>query len=285
MHTSLRRIALLSLVPWLFTACGPEDSGGQPLNVSITFKPMVGSQAFACGQTFTGLGTTATSYEPKDFRLYIHNVRLVSTQGMEVAVTLTDDGTWQKDGVALLDFENKTGLCSNGTDATNGRIVGTVPGGQYSGLRVTLGVPFEKNHQDASTASAPLNVSTLFWNWNGGYKFMRLDGRTTGQPNGYNLHLGSTGCQMAGPNQVTSCQQSNRVEAMLTDFELGKSQVVVDIAALFAGSNLDFNQAQSSPGCMSTPDDADCAPIFQRLGLAFGDTHAHPGQQSLFRVK
>jgi hypothetical protein len=114
---------------------------------------------------------------------------------------------------------------------------------------------------------------------------MRLDGRTTGQPMGYNLHLGSTGCQTSGPNQVTSCQQSNRVEAMLTGLELGKSQVVVDVAALFAGSNLDANQAQSSPGCMSAPDDADCAPIFHRLGLAFGDMHGQPGQQSLFRVE
>ncbi len=284
MPTSLKCTALLALTSLICTACGNENSHEEPLNLSITFKPMVGSQAFACGQTYTGLGTTGTSYEPKDFRLYIHNVRLVSTEGQEVAVTLTDDGAWQKEGLVLLDFENKAGLCSNGTEATNDRLVGTAPGGHYAGLRFTVGVPFEKNHQDASISSAPLNVSTLFWSWAGGYKFIRLDGRTPGQPNGHNLHLGSTECQTSGPNQVTSCQNANRFEVELASFDPQKSQSVeLDVAALFAGSNLDVNQAQSAPGCMSAGNDNDCAPIFQRLGLAFGNTQANPANQAFFR--
>jgi hypothetical protein len=53
---------------------------------------VVGSQDFACGQLYTGVGTTATTYEPKDFRLYVHNVRLLSEEGTEVPVTLTEDG-------------------------------------------------------------------------------------------------------------------------------------------------------------------------------------------------
>jgi len=244
---------------------------------------MVGSQPFACGQSYAGLGTTATSYEPKDFRLYVHNVRLLS-QGAEVPVTLTEDGAWQRGGLALLDFEDKSGLCSNGTVATNDRLVGTVPDGDYRGLRFTVGVPFEKNHLDVSTAAAPLGVSTLFWGWEGGYKFIRLDGRTTGLPNGHNLHLGSTGCQMAGPNQVTACQQGNRFEVEIPDFDPTQSQrVVLDVAALFSGSNLDMNQAQTHPGCMSTPEDPDCAPIFQRLGLSFGGAPANPASQTFFR--
>ncbi|HEX8699653.1 MAG TPA: MbnP family copper-binding protein [Myxococcaceae bacterium] len=274
----------LTLAVLLATACGdePTDPTDENTELSIVFKPMVGSQDFACGQTYTGLGTTATTYEPKDFRLYIHNVRLVS-HGTEVPLTLTDDGAWQRDGVALLDFENKTGLCSNGTEATNNRLVGTAPENHYTGLRFTVGVPFEKNHLDASTAASPLNVSTLFWSWEGGYKFLRLDGRTRGLPSGHNLHLGSTGCQTSGPNQVTSCQNSNRFEVEITDFDFTASSVVLDVATLFGNSNLDANQAQSAPGCMSTSDDADCAPVFQRLGLAFGGTQANPSGQLFFR--
>jgi uncharacterized repeat protein (TIGR04052 family) len=276
----------LALAALLATACGDEPTAPQdePVKLSIAFKPMVGSQDFACGQLYTGVGTSATTYEPKDFRLYVHNVRLLS-HGTEVPVTLTDDGAWQRDGLALLDFENKTGLCSNGTEATNHLLVGTAPKGHhYTGLRFTVGVPFEKNHQDASTAAAPLNVSTLFWGWEGGYKFLRLDGRTRGLPNGHNLHLGSTGCQTSGPNQVTACQNANRFEVELADFDpTGSRHVVLDVTALFASSNLDMNQAQSAPGCMSTSDDADCAPLFQRLGLAFGGTQANPAGQLFFR--
>lgn len=280
MKLSLETAAPLAVAALLATACGHSD---EPLQLSIAFKPMVGSQPFACGQTYAGVGTSGTTYEPKDFRLYVHNVRLLSN-GAEVPVTLTNDGLWQQDGVALLDFENKAGLCSNGTEATNALLVGTVPGGTYRGLRFSVGLPFEKNHQDASTATSPLNVSTLFWGWAGGYKFIRVDGRTTGLPNGYDFHLGSTECQTSGPNQVTSCNQENRFEVELSDFDPTQSQrVVADLAALFSGSNLDANQAQSMPGCMSDPSDADCAPIFQRLGLGFGGAPANPANQSFFR--
>ncbi len=282
MKTSFGTLLPLALAALLTTACG--NSGDDPLKLSIVFKPVVGSQDFACGQLYTGVGTTATTYEPKDFRLYVHNVRLVSAEGTEVPVMLTEDGAWQRGGLALLDFENKTGLCSNGTDATNDRLVGTVPRGQYTGLRFTVGVPFDMNHQDASTAAPPLNVSTLFWGWEGGYKFLRLDGRTRGLPNGHNFHLGSTGCQLSGPNQVTSCDNSNRFEVELADFDPTRSQrLVLDVAALFSGSNLDVNEAQTAPGCMSASTDADCAPLYQRLGLSLGGTSANPANQLFIR--
>jgi len=275
MKTSFATVLPLALAALLTTACEKE--------LSIVFKPVVGSLDFACGQLYTGVGTSATTYEPKDFRLYVHNVRLVSAEGTEVPMTLTEDGAWQREGLALLDFENKTGLCSNGTEATNDRLVGTVPQGQYTGLRFTVGVPFDMNHQDASTAASPLNVSTLFWGWQGGYKFLRLDGRTRGLPTGYNFHLGSTECQTSGPNQVTSCNNPNRFDVELTDFDPTRSRVVLDVAALFSASNLDVNGAYTPPGCMSESTDSDCAPVFQRLGMAFDGTSANPANQLFIR--
>ena len=69
------------------------------------------------------------------------------------------DGLWQYENVALLDFEDKTGGCRDvGTVETNAQVVGTVPEGDYTGLTFDLGVPFELNHIDASTAPSPLNV-------------------------------------------------------------------------------------------------------------------------------
>lgn len=272
------RALTLALGGLLVSACGGD------VDVSIPFHARVGTQPFACGQTYTGLGTTGTTYEPKDFRLYVHDVRLVSTEGTEVPVMLTEDGAWQKEGMVLLDFEDKKGLCSNGTEATNDRVIGTVPSGRYSALRFTVGVPFEKNHQDVSTASSPLNVSTLFWSWAGGYKFIRLDGRTTGLVNGHNFHLGSTECQTAEAHQVTSCNFSNRFEVEIAGYDPEKPEgVVLDVAALFATTDLDTNQAQTAPGCMSAQNDSDCAGIFQRLGLAIDGAAANPAAQAFFR--
>ena len=271
----------LALTGLFVSACGGSPPAG-PMTVTIPFHARVGSQAFACGQTYTGLGTTGTPYEPRDFRVYLHDVRLLATDGTEVPVSLTNDGVWQQDGLVLLDFENKTGLCLNGTPDMNDHLVGTVPAGHYVGLRFKVGVPFGLNHQDASVARSPLNVSTMFWGWQGGYKFIRLDGRTRGLS--HNFHLGSTECQTSGPQQVTSCQHPNVAEVEIPGVDPEQAPaVVLDVATLFAGSNLDVDQPDTAPGCMSEQNDNDCAPIFQRLGLGLGDKAANPAAQAFFR--
>ena len=254
--------------------------------VEIPFQAVVGEQAFACGAIYDNVGSTETSYQPMEFRLFVHNVRLVDAQGQEVAVDLTEDGVFQGDGVALLDFADTAGLCSNGTAAINTKIVGTAPFGEYSGLRFTLGVPFAQNHQDVTVAPAPLNDLGLFWGWQFGFLFARIEGATTGLPQGHNFHLGSTDCAAPAPgeNGTTGCNSPNRVEVNLPGFLAEADEVVVDLAALFADSDLDANTEQTAVGCMSFPDDPECDPIFSRLGLPYGAIPANPGVQSLFSV-
>jgi uncharacterized repeat protein (TIGR04052 family) len=287
MEHPMKRLLLLAFG---LSACGPmtsmPDGGAGHTHgdvTQLTFKAKVGAQDFACGQTFS-VGTPATQYRPRDFRLYVHDVVLTTEEGVEVPFTLTDDGTFQRAGVALLDFENKTGDCTAGTEATNTVLKGLAKGGHYETLSFTVGVPFDQNHQDAAAAAAPLNLTGLFWNWNGGYKFARIDGFTTGLPMGHNLHLGSTGCVAgATPNSVASCANPNRPRVTLTfNPEFGKA-VVLDLARLFEGSNLDTNTAMTAPGCMSGATDPECAPLFQKFGLTFGGSV--PGTQTVFAVE
>jgi hypothetical protein len=109
--------------------------------VTLQFRGTVGNQAFQCDKTYS-IGTPATAVNPADFRFYVSDIALIDTQGRTVPVTLQQDQKWQHQNVALLDFENKTGMCTNGTTETNDRIVGTVPTGNYKGVKFTLGVPF-----------------------------------------------------------------------------------------------------------------------------------------------
>lgn len=276
-----------------FVACGAAPSGTdggtadagtnpQPLT-SIQFKAKVASADFACGQTYT-LGSTATAYQPRDFRFYVHDVALLRLDGTRVPFVLADDGKWQNQGVALLDFEDASGGCGNGTAELNVALKGTIDTAHhYNTVEFTLGVPFEQNHQDATAAAAPLNLSGMFWNWQGGYKFLRIDGATTGQPMGHNIHLGSTACMPGStPNSVAMCGNPNRVRVSLPAFTLGTSTVVVDLAALVVDSNLDAD-TMGAPGCMSMPDDVECGPLFKNLGLPFGGVPAGP--QTVFRVE
>ncbi|MCX6612186.1 MAG: metallo-mystery pair system four-Cys motif protein [Acidobacteria bacterium] len=251
--------------------------------VTIRFRAVVGNEDYACGKSYTGIGTSKSTITPRDFRFYVHNVRLIDSTGKEVPVQLKQDEKWQIDNLALLDFENATGGCGNGTPDTNHQIVGTVPAsGNFKGIRFTVGVPFEKNHTDLTTAPSPLNLTALAWVWNAGRKFARLDFSSTGAPRGYAIHLGSTGCTPDDTKTTipTKCGAPNRPEVEILGFNPLKDFVVADMAALLKDSNVDAAGKMMS-GCMSGPETPACKPLFANLGLAIGDQAAQT--QTFFR--
>jgi uncharacterized repeat protein (TIGR04052 family) len=288
----------------------PAVSAQADQRIEINFRAMVGEEPFACGQRYGGIGTTGATVLPSDFRFYVSEVSLLDEAGNTVPLTLEQDGRWQYQNVALLDFENKQDPCANGTEETRDVIVGTVPAGTYTGLRFTLGVPFDPNHQDATLASSPMNLTSLFWTWQGGYKFFRVDlepdrmgmgpmaapkpeghmaakpqaGAGHGDSSGWAIHLGSTGCQSASMMQAPAdCANPNRSTIELAPFAPATSVVLADLKALLAGTNVEANQPESAFGCMSAPNDGDCAAIMAGFGLPFAGT-ASPGQ-TLFRVQ
>lgn len=272
--------------------------GSQP--VTLRFAAQVGNQPFACGQSYAAVGTTRSTITPSDFRFYISDVALVDEAGRAVPVTLSQDGIWQLDNIALLDFENGTGPCRNGTTGMNTEVRGSVPIGRYVGLRFSLGVPFARNHGDPTVAPSPLNLTAMFWNWQGGYKFVKFDTASSGQmantalphpqgggnASGFSVHLGSTVC--ASPSRTEApqapCANPNRVAVSFERFDTTRQSVVADIGALLAGANVDVNAPNTSPGCMSFPGDADCPPVMGALGLAYGGSPA-PGPQRFFSVR
>jgi len=256
--------------------------GCQFMPVTLQFRANVGSQPFVCGNIYHNVGTTNADIVPADFRFYVFNIRLVTTDGKEVALQLDQDHLWQLDNIALLDFENKVPPCNDGTSQTNSVVHGKIAPGDYTGIRFTLGVPFERDHADASVAPSPLNISGLFWSWQDGYKFLRID---TAFDN-VRVHLGSTECMLGSrPNIVTSCGRPNLGEVQLTGFNPASSVIVADLAALLADSDINSNQPNTAPGCQSDPDDEDCAPIFKNLGVNFDDGSPNPTSQKFFRVE
>jgi uncharacterized repeat protein (TIGR04052 family) len=267
------------------TSSASGTGGAAMIDVSIPFEGRVGPTPFTCKGTYPGLGTAATEVVISDFRLYIHDVKLHQKGGADVPVELKQDGLWQYQSLALLDFEDKTGPCANGTAETNGMLHGVVPQGTYDGISFKLGVPFALDHADVSTAPSPLNLSGLFWDWNSGYKFLRVDSAPSAGGAPFLLHLGSTACQGDFADAgISGCDRPNVADVVLDGFDPAKSKIVVDYAAVVAGSDLSKN-AGDAPGCMSGPTDPECDAIFQRLGLSVKDTSTHPDQQKLFAVE
>lgn len=280
----MKRLSAL-VIPFALSACAgtpSQQSGTQP--VEIRFAAQINGQAFECGKSYSGVGVTKSTITPSDFRLYVSQVELLTADGKAVPVALIQDKTWQLENIALLDFENGQGPCRNGTPATNMSVRGSVPVGHYSGVKFTVGVPFARNHGDPTVSPAPLSSTAMFWNWQGGYKFIKFDMATSGQPavtappaahgggnaSGFSVHLGSTVCASASRTQPPSgCQNSNRMEIRLSDFNPANNVVVIDMGRVLANSNVDINTAGTSPGCMSFPKDADCPAVMGALGLAY----------------
>jgi uncharacterized repeat protein (TIGR04052 family) len=194
-----------------------------------------------------------------------------------------------KNGVTLIDLENATGLCAEeGTRATNALVRGSVPRGDYVGIRWTFGVPFALNHTDTVGAPAPLNSAAMAWSWQFGRKFAKID---LGAPNGasdgwqepaFFVHVGSTGCTGSPETgETVNCRAPNRTTVRLRSFDPARQKIVVDLRKLVAGDDLKVNGGDA-PGCMSGPADPECGSVFGALGIRW------PGQstpkQSVFRA-
>ncbi|MFK8082061.1 MAG: MbnP family copper-binding protein [Granulosicoccus sp.] len=271
--------------------------------VNLSFAGEFSGQAFSCEHKYENTGVADTTVMLADFKLFVSNVKLINEAGVSVPVSLDNDGLWQQDNVALLDFENGTGSCSNGTSQTNTKVMGTVPQGQYRGVSFDIGVPFELNHADPTLAAPPMNLTSMFWNWRGGYRFMRVDlvdanpepvvmqksadGKNMPKANkhpgsmakpahtgrGWALHIGSTGCNAASSTSIPdSCASPNRINVSFDAFDLRSDVLVVDPAKLLLDVDVSKNTPDTAPGCMSSPKDPECGSVFGKLG--FDDAQA-----------
>lgn len=281
-----------------------SNVSNEPVAITILFEAFSGSTEIKCGVMLGGLGTVSTRATVADFRFYVHNLRLVTSTGVELPITLDENGL-QADNIALLDFRDKlgTGATSCQGDANpaeNKKIVGKVLIGNntISSLRFVLGVPSTHNHADQAAAKEPLKTpglsSGMHWGWNIGYKFTGIDlftdvaitrpGDAAWTNNRWNIHLGSTGCTgAAATGEKVVCTAENRAEITLNDFVVGKSAVKLDLAKIVAKNNLGQDIA-SSAGCMSGAADSECAEIFASFGLSHATQTSNPPTQTVFSL-
>lgn len=236
--------------------CSPRS-----VPVVIPFVARFGSQPFSCTATVDAGGG---AFVARDLRFYVHGVQLLAADGTGADVTLRDDGVWQSGGLALLDFEDGTGNCRDGTKGTHTAVEGVVREGAYVGVRFIVGVPFDRNHANPAEAAPPLTLGHMHWGWQAGYKFLRFEGESAAG-DAYRFHLGSTEC--AGTvGHITACARPNRPVIELHGFEPGRT-VVLDLTAFMQGVNLTGGSGDGVRGCMSGPDAPDCAVAFAAIGL------------------
>ncbi len=281
--------------------------------VTLNFALKAGSESVACGQQ-VALGATQNMSELLDARFYVSNVRAITESGEEFPVALTQDGVWQYENIALIDFENATGMCQ-GTPETNTQVIGeTEADDPITGIAFTVGIPEDFNHLDAAMAASPLNVTDMWWAWLFGYKFMKIDLTSGGMmmteetteasaesseteaaashgdslQNGWFIHLGSTGC--VGEDFVfppdAPCANPNRIEVRLENMDVTTNTVVLDLNKLLQRVDVSRSLKLEPPGCMSEATDPDCLALFTTgFGLSLKNGQQLVDSPAFFRTE
>ncbi|MEC4727160.1 metallo-mystery pair system four-Cys motif protein [Shewanella sp. D64] len=228
-------------------------SGCSPKPTKLPIKLMWGDQVLNCHQALPELPL----WQLDNIQFYLSDF---NNNGQAIALVEKGHDTQQKN-LALL-----------GSDCqSDGRwqlhFEQALQPGEFS---FNLGVPFELNHQALLTSASPLNQSDMFWTWQLGYKFFRLDLATEQQQNdklqtGWQFHLGSTGCQSASVMRAPAeeCAYPNRPRFTL--HYQGEASLVLDLAPLL--SEVLQNQEITQDSCMSDPNTLIYKELLPKIGV------------------
>ncbi len=247
------------LLTALTLACLCVSCSQSDLGFSIPVIPTWNGQPISCE---SGSPTLT------DLRFYMSDIQLIDNEGQARDIRFATEFPWQNDAVAFIDLENGGGACMNGTPNVSPKVIGVAPGGEYRGLRFTVGVPFKLNHLNPLTAGPPLDDPDMHWHWRSGYKFFRAGIRT--ETDGFWIHVGSAGCE-GTVGHITGCRFPHRIQVELPDFVPGEDELAIDLAQLLAGTDLEDGVTSD---CSSGPPEGSCIEPFVNLGIDF-----HSGKQ------
>lgn len=143
----------------------------------LCFLGRFGADSLKSGRKYLTAGGDSVRFEMAKF--YVSEIALIDSTGTShhlIGTHLVDmlDSASQARGYAIVSVK-------------------ALPG-RYRGVRFSVGVPFDENHRDPTTQSAPLGTeSQMFWGWNSGYIFHRVEGKvdSAGSLKTFFYHIGT----------------------------------------------------------------------------------------------
>lgn len=229
----------------------------------ILFQPKYRDIALNCESSFSaedGGGIKSgglQKWQYQQLQFYIHGVEVNTSKNGWQPWMMTKNSN-QASNVALLGE-----TCNESNEDSNWQLelAPLEDDVAITDIRFTLGVPFALNHLNPLTQPSPINDSSMFWGWQGGHKFMRIE--LLAKDDDWLFHLGSTGCKALSPVRApkSECLYPNRVSISLP-FTHQTSTIVFDLAVLIRDINLTRKN-----GCQSAIDEDSCKTLFKNLGM------------------
>ena len=190
------------------------------------------------------------SWAIDQIQLYMSHFEIMTESGQWQTIDLVDND-FQAKNVALVSLICGQPNTNNLTLAFDSTIE------SVEKVRFKFGVPFELNHLNPLGQPSPLNVPSMFWVWQTGHKFARIE---LNNKNGdWLFHLGSTGCSSASAFRapVQQCRQPN---LFTVELPVQNAQLNIDFAYWFYGVLFG-----DMPSCKSQPDNSTCQVILTNL--------------------
>ncbi len=205
----------------LLTGCKKEDAtpANQTGEVDIEFENTVGTDPLVLDKkTYTTLA--GDDFTVSAFKYYISNLKLTRTDGTQYAVP------------------ESYYLVNSAISSTQHLALKDVPAGDYKALTFIIGVDSARNVSGAQTGALdPGNA--MFWSWNSGYIFAKLEGtspQSKSAANGLMFHIGGFKSPNNTIRTVTPAFPSGTLLLVRADHS-PEIHYNVDILKMFSGPN------------------------------------------------
>lgn len=234
---SLRYVLAIACLVILFSSCkkiSNEIIGDSKASFTIEFEHQVNGKSIVLN-TNTYLNAKNEQFNISTFKYYVSNIKLTNTNGTVVTIP---------ESYFLIDeskSESKLITLNN------------IPIGDYTKIEYTIGVDYAKNFAGAQTGALdPING--MFWTWNSGYIFLKLEGSSPASNatnNTLTFHIGG----VIDPNNTirTFSAEINTANPLrIRTDKKPDMHFIVNVASLFTGktdisfANLNFTMGGSN---------------------------------------
>lgn len=269
-------IVIIAYLFWHFIL--KANSQVQPRLTKVNVQLNWQDNEIGCRHTFSPASKQSTWYM-EQFQFFISDIEVAGKDKTWQTVTLKE-GKYQSKNVVLLGGNCRTHKNVN-TSSENWQIsfdeTNTLP--QIHWLRFKLGVPFAQNHLNPISQQSPLNLPSMFWVWQTGHKFVRLE--LASKDAQWLFHLGSTGCAsssvMRAPKQDCKFPNLYTYQLPVLNNQKGNNNLMsleVQLDKLLSGIDIESQQS-----CQSEQDVESCRQLF--TNLARGDESI----EQIFRIQ
>ncbi len=221
----MKKINLLPLLALSFSSlfiagCDKDDDNNNnptPVVVAptltIEMDHLAGSQKFYLDSTY--INANGDNFTPDLFKYYISNIRLIRNDNSEYVIP---------ESYFLVNHE---------ATASMKLIIDSLAPGTFKSIKFLLGVDSTRNVSGAQTGALD-PVNGMFWTWNTGYIFLKLEGTSPVIPTSaqtFTYHIGGFSGQNKNYKQVTLDFDGDVL--LLANNKNPEVHIVVDVLEIF----------------------------------------------------